>query len=353
MVAYKQFNSEDIIVSPLEVNKSFTFSGEGTLVKPNIGIDRFLANDTSHLFTTGYIQTRLQSSIYHSVKQLYYSNYISGSNGEISPVSTASFNTDGTITGQVYSPLFYNFEQTDLNPQKYFPTGSYTTNVKNPALYGEGVYGESEYGLVNKTPKIAVMSIPKNLFGDYIQPKSLNITTDSGSYKDDGEGRIVRYNSTKEVFVGNIIYQHGMIVLTGGDRKTGIGEGSDYADAEYGDDVYGGRTFGNNDIENFVTGSNIEVSFSSSFGIYETQYKCTIGEGEFNFSLNPSIISSSRDGAIYNWATSSYFDPYVTTVGMYDNNQNLLAVGKLAKSLPTSRTTDTTILINLDRQQKI
>ena len=69
MAAYKQFNSEDIIVSPLEVNKSFTFSGEGTLVKPNIGIDRFLANDTSHLFTTGYIQTRLQSSIYHSVKQ--------------------------------------------------------------------------------------------------------------------------------------------------------------------------------------------------------------------------------------------------------------------------------------------
>ena len=35
---------------------------------------------------------------------------------------------------------------------------------------------------------------------------------------------------------------------------------------------------------------------------------------------------------------------------MYDNNHNLLAVGKLAKTLPTSRTTDTTILVNIDRQ---
>ena len=70
----------------------------------------------------------------------------------------------------------------------------------------------------------------------------------------------------------------------------------------------------------------------------------------FYYTLNPSIISSSGDGSIYDWATSSYFDPYVTTVGMYDNNENLLAVGKLAKPLPTSRTTDTTILINLDRQ---
>jgi hypothetical protein len=36
-------------------------------------------------------------------------------------------------------------------------------------------------------------------------------------------------------------------------------------------------------------------------------------------------------------------------VGLYDEAQNLLAVGKLAQPLPTSPTTDTTILINLDR----
>ena len=50
------------------------------------------------------------------------------------------------------------------------------------------------------------------------------------------------------------------------------------------------------------------------------------------------------------FATSSYFAPYVTTVGLYNDNFELLAVGKLAKPLPTSRTTDTTILINFDTQ---
>jgi len=51
-----------------------------------------------------------------------------------------------------------------------------------------------------------------------------------------------------------------------------------------------------------------------------------------------------------NFATASYFDPYVTTVGLYNNNQELLAVGKMAQPLPTSKTTDTTILVNIDRQ---
>ena len=47
--------------------------------------------------------------------------------------------------------------------------------------------------------------------------------------------------------------------------------------------------------------------------------------------------------------TGSYFEPYVTTVGLYNENQQLLAVGKLSQPLPLSSTTDTTILINIDR----
>ena len=98
----------------------------------------------------------------------------------------------------------------------------------------------------------------------------------------------------------------------------------------------------------FITGSDVVCSFSSSYEIFETQYKCTIGADEFNYSSNPSIISSS-EGQMYDFATGSYFAPYVTTVGLYDGAYNLLAVAKLAKPLPTSRTTDTTILINFDK----
>ena len=339
MAAFKQFNSEDIIISPLEVNKSFTFIGGNTLTGSNIGVARYLGKKSDFLTNRELTGTssslgdyrEYQSTIYNSVKHLYYSNYISGSEGNTSNVNTASFNTDGTITpststSQTYQPSYYNYNQTDLTPYKYFPTGS----------------GET----------IGVLSIPKNLFGDYIQPKSLKITTESGSYIDDGEGRLKRINPTlnNETFVGNVIYQHGIIILTGGSRTEYIGETEPYGEGEYGEAVYGGRTINPNDILNFVTSSNVTCSFSSSFGLYETQYKCTIGESEYNFTLNPSIISSSRNGAIYDFATEPYFDPYVTTIGMYDNDRNLLAVGKLAKPLPTSRTTDTTVLINIDRQ---
>ena len=98
----------------------------------------------------------------------------------------------------------------------------------------------------------------------------------------------------------------------------------------------------------FITGSNVTCSFSSSYEIFETQYKCTIGADEFNYSNNPSIISGS-EGELYDFATGSFFAPYVTTVGLYDGAYNLIAVAKLSKPLPTSRTTDTTILINFDK----
>ena len=120
----------------------------------------------------------------------------------------------------------------------------------------------------------------------------------------------------------------------------------------YGFATYGTSSYGINDAEfinSFITSSDITCSFSSSFNIYETQYKCTIRENEFNFSQNPTLVSgSSNSGVLYSFATGSYFSPYVTTVGLYDNSYNLLAVAKLAQPLPTSAVTDTTILINLD-----
>ena len=44
----------------------------------------------------------------------------------------------------------------------------------------------------------------------------------------------------------------------------------------------------------------------------------------------------------------SFFSPYITTVGLYNEAQELLAVGKLAQPVPTSTLTDMHIIINLD-----
>ena len=102
-------------------------------------------------------------------------------------------------------------------------------------------------------------------------------------------------------------------------------------------------------IEGLISSQQISCSFESTITIYETQYKCNIRENEFNFSQNPTLISgSSNSGTLNNFATGSYFNPYVTTVGLYNNNKELIAVAKLSQPLPLSSVTDTNIIINLD-----
>jgi hypothetical protein len=301
MAAFKTLNAQDIIVSPLHLNKGFRFEGQTALSGSDVNIGRYLGKNVDYLTNktlTGPSNDRqAQSLVYNQTKQLYYTNYLSGS-GELSNVSTASFNPDGTVTGRVYSPLYDNFLDTTLDAKRYFPTASNST--------------------------IGVLSIPQYMYGDYIQPESFNFITPSGSYLDDGEGRLV----SGSTYIGNIIYEHGIIVLTGGERTRSDWDG---------------------EITTFVNNTNVTCSFSSSYTIYETQYKCTVGESEFNYSQNPSVISGSN-GTPWGYATSASFAPYITTVGLYNNQNDLIAVGKLAQPTPVSKTTDTTILINVDRQ---
>ena len=335
MSAFKQLNSQDIIVSPLEVNKGFSFSGSG-LTGTNVGIDRYLGKSGNFLVSqslTGNIsgQQIPEVLVYNSVKQLYYANYLSGSAGFVGAATSGSIvlgadESGNVIVGNKQSTNYYDYQQTTLWPNRFIVTASAET----------------------ASAEVGVVSIPSKLYGDYIQPESFILEVgNSGSIIDDGEGRLkfipVDITLPTVYMNGNIIYDHGIITIFG--------------DTIDGDTI---NTLG------FVTSSNVTMSFSSSIQIYETQYQVTVFEDEYNYSLNPSIITGSQIptkfsgsdidysntasfGKPLDFATSSYFSPYITTVGLYDNSFNLLAVGKLAKPLQSSLTTDTTILVNIDR----
>jgi len=295
----KTLTSKDVIVTPFTVHKQFTDDG----IVPLFSETGPFRNDGKNIpYPLSGSNTGSQSLVYNSIKQLYYSNYLEdGLSGKVSNAATASFNPDGTISGPRYTTNYINNIQS-IDEKRYFPTQS------------EGI--------------ITVLSIPQKLFGDYIKPGTFaSLTT-----FDDGQGNLIAnstYGSGEGLTVGNILYKAGLIVHTG---PTGSGT----------------STFTFRDLE-----------WQSSYTIYETQYKCTIRANEFNYSLNPSLLSGSIIGqnnilnsgsATYeNFVTGSDFSPYITTVGLYDDKQNLLAVAKLAQPLPTSQTTDTTILINLDR----
>ena len=327
MAAFKQFLAQDLIVTPFEVNKGFSFL-QSEFGDSDVQIDRFQGTNvdfTTNKTTTGTLSTEYQALVYSSVKQLYYSNFLSSSAGSsVSvPELLPGYTPDGdTLIGSASSAGRYeNYLQSTNDVFRKFPTGS--------------------------NDKVAVLSIPSRLWGDYIQPNSFKFEiTDPGqggnyTIVDDGNGQIA-YNTGG--YLGNIIYTHGIIIFTNCADNAGLNEG--YGTGSYGENIYGGGNLTSDDI---INATNVTCSFSSSFDIYETQYKATINEFEYNFSQNPSIISGSTDGTVYDFVTGSYFSPYATTVGLYDNDQNLLAVGKLSQPLPISRTTDTTIFINIDR----
>lgn len=92
---------------------------------------------------------------------------------------------------------------------------------------------------------------------------------------------------------------------------------------------------------------NASISFKSEYIIYEQEVRCKVGENDFNFSTNPTI-TSDNSGSIASFATGSEFAPYVTTVGLYNENSELLAVAKLSQALSLSSVTDTTFVIRYD-----
>lgn len=325
MGAFKQLQASDIIVTPFEVNKSFTFTGATALVAPDVGINRFLGQNIQGLFdvsesTTGAPAVGLEYKrlVYNSVKELYFSNYLSSSYGDPVAVPYIVPGTDRAgdiLVGPTSSAGRYeNYLENTLAYSRYFPTASNAI--------------------------IGVFSIPSKLFGEKIQPGSFRLQGPSGSIIDDGNGNLVTVAANE--ICGIITYQHGMAVLT-----LDAYSGSAYGVATYGTGVYGSN--GTNFILSFIEQNNITCSFSSSYTIFETQYKCTVDATEYNFSLNPSLISGSTDGTVYGFATSSYFNPYVTTVGLYNEYQDLIAVAKLSKPLPLNNVTDTNIIINIDR----
>jgi hypothetical protein len=338
MIAFKQLLSSDVIVTPLEVNKSFAFSGS-QLTGSTVGIDRFLgALSTASFFnsasepTTGYLSTQYQTLVFNSIKELYYSNYIGNLYG--TPLNTASLvpntvpvlapqslPTEGVLVGTTPSPgLYDNYLQSTLTFPRFFPYDSY---IPSGSLYGSGSYGLGIFQGYPVVATIGVISIPSRLYGDFIQPGSFIFTAPSGTIYDDGEGNLLLSGSNN--LCGNIFYGQGLAVITSGSITSSVAI----------------------DIINYVTASNVTCSFSSSLTIYENQYKCTIRENEFTYTLNPSL-QTDQSGSLPGYATGSYWSPYITTVGLYDEAQNLLAIGKLAQPLPTSPTTDTTILINID-----
>lgn len=91
------------------------------------------------------------------------------------------------------------------------------------------------------------------------------------------------------------------------------------------------------------------VSFQNEHIIQENEVRCIVKESEFNLSYNPSLVTGSyASGSLRSFATGSTFTPYTTTIGLYNDDNELLMVAKFGQPVPISTETDMTFLIRYD-----
>jgi hypothetical protein len=83
------------------------------------------------------------------------------------------------------------------------------------------------------------------------------------------------------------------------------------------------------------------ASFQAATELNSTVYFCRAFNNEFNYSSNPTYLSSSE---IYVKESDPMNQPvaYITSVGLYDDNNQLLAVAKLSE--PIKKTPDTELI---------
>ena len=74
------------------------------------------------------------------------------------------------------------------------------------------------------------------------------------------------------------------------------------------------------------------ASYQSTVQLYEHSALIRVGAGEFNVSTNPTTLLDDNIN-IQSWATGSDFQPYITEIGLYNDQGQLLAVGKLANPI--------------------
>ena len=222
-------------------------------------------------------------------------------------VDTDDTNSDGTSKRTLYDSIKSQFY---LNPA----TSSILTEVgkrKSYASTDERVIGDT----------IGVISIPQQKYGEGLKIGSVELQYGAITVTDDSNSNLIDSASNHK---GNVYYDRGLIVLT-------------------------------KDIVEDTTIESFELSYRSTMTIYENEVFLSVNENEFNISQNPSAydgtnkiklktiqstIEPTKFGGFgeYDYSSSvdttgSYLAPFVTTIGLYDNELNMVAVCKLPKPI--------------------
>lgn len=135
--------------------------------------------------------------------------------------------------------------------------------------------------------------------------------------------------------VGEVFYKSGIICISDPRPKY--------------KNMFMGKT-GNWDYPTGLTDYGFNVTYKSTKQLQEVSVICEIGASEFNVSQNPSLrVNEDIDNELLKgFVTGSDFRTYVTTIGLYNDFGDLIAIGKLGSALKNRYDTDVSVKVRFD-----
>jgi len=256
------------------------------------------------------------------------------------------------------------------------PTGGYTPSRVVYGEYRNLVYGTetTNFSFDNSATtasQIFIINLARNRYKESLQPGSFNLALKSGSSiiyltDDSGTTNLTRFIGENEVYY----------VISG---SNGVGYNAAASASYYGmmfpdlNIIVLNATSGSaTSLLPYITGSGdlnqstssasynflklydsiVSGSVTSSFTLQSSEtvssryFFTRVKNGDFNYTTNPSIIDANGN-LLY---TTLIDNPqtFITSVGMYNDNNELLAVAKLSQPLTKDFTKEALIRIKLD-----
>lgn len=278
----------------------------------------FLSSSANHIFDLTYGYSDLLSdtaNTMNSKKRNIYNQMAQVLVGYDETGSIRKFDRDGDLTGgdKLDGCVFINYAR--LLTKDEVKKGSYTLTLENDAAPNRVIIGD--YGAENDYR----VNSPAGEYG-VLYTASTGIVAGSG--------------------VGLIYYQAGVVVLT---ASTDIIESASFFTGSTtlttGLDAW--NISGTCNYMRHIWGNNI---FNNTTELNSTIYFCRVNNNEFNYSSNPTYLSGSRISVKQTRDDNPV--SYITTIGLYSADNELLAVAKVSEPLKKDPTNELTLRVRLD-----
>jgi hypothetical protein len=181
------------------------------------------------------------------------------------------------------------------------------------------------------TGSVFVVSVTQDIFGEEIKPGTLTIKVGTSSSIDDGYGNLIISESGTGSKIGRIFYDKGIAII----QPT-----SSIAGRLTSDGIC------------IVSGTNVQVQFTSSVKLFEHNIRVRLNPTDFIYSVyNPSVSKKMFTGSSVTpleLITSQSLYPYITTIGLYNQDNELLAVAKVSNPIQRTDYSVQTFVVKFD-----